>query len=32
MLFNPGVGEGGGRGMGMYLTFIGRPLLLPVRS
>jgi hypothetical protein len=23
ILFNPGVGEGGGRGMGMYLTFIG---------
>jgi hypothetical protein len=23
VLFNPGVGEGGGRGMGMYLTFIG---------
>jgi hypothetical protein len=23
ILFNPGVGEGGGRGMGMYLTFLG---------
>jgi hypothetical protein len=23
ILFNPGVGDGGDRGMGMYLTFIG---------
>lgn len=23
VVFNPGIGDGGGRGMGMYLTFIG---------
>ncbi len=28
VLFNPGIGDGGGRGMGMFLTFIGAAVAL----
>jgi hypothetical protein len=28
VVFNPGIGEGGGRGVGMYLTFIGAAVAL----